>query len=75
MALTYDINKDAFYKTGLEKGLKKGKEQGLEQGERKGIEQATTRMVIGLLKSGKLSSQEIAQIAQITIEQVQIIAE
>ena len=32
-------------------------------------------MVIGLLKSGKLSLQEIAQVARITTEQVQKIAE
>ena len=79
MALTYDIEKDAFYQTGLKKGMEKGIKQGIEKGEqrgeKKGMEKATTKMIIGLLKSEKLSLQEIADIAHISLEQVKAIAE
>lgn len=71
MALTYDIEKDAFYQTGLKKGMEKG----IEKGEQRGIEKATAKMIIGLLKSEKLSLQEIADIAHISLEQVKAIAE
>ncbi|EAY28437.1 hypothetical protein [Microscilla marina] len=62
MALTYDIEKDVFYL----KGVKRGKQEGIEEGIKKG----KTEMVLGLIKSGKLTLNEIAQLAQISLEQV-----
>ncbi|WP_299456143.1 hypothetical protein [uncultured Microscilla sp.] len=67
MALTYDIEKDAFYL----KGVKKGKEEGLAQGVEKGRKEKTTEIVLGLIKSGKFTLSEIAQLANISLVQVQ----
>ncbi|EAY31261.1 hypothetical protein [Microscilla marina] len=70
MALTYDIEKDAFY----QKGVKKGKEEGKEEGKKEGREEVKIEMVLGLINSGKLTLSEIAQLAKISLEQVQKIA-
>jgi predicted HTH domain antitoxin len=59
MGLTYDIEKDAFYKRGVKKGVQKEK----------------TYMVVGLLKSGKMTLQEIATLARISVAEVQKIAD
>ena len=66
MGLTYNIEKDAFFK--------KGKERGEEKGIKKRMKQRETDMVINLLKSAKLSTQEIAEIAGLTIGEVETIA-
>ncbi|WP_299454471.1 hypothetical protein [uncultured Microscilla sp.] len=59
MGLTYDIEKDAFY----QKGVKKGKQE------------EKLELTIGLLKSGKMTLQEIAYLTKITVEEVQKIAD
>lgn len=64
MAFTYNIEEDAFYQAGFKKGLEMGLGESLK-----------IPIVIDLLKSGKLSSQEIADIARISVERVQEIAE
>ena len=67
MGLTYDIEKDAFYKRGMVKGKKEGKQEG--------VQEEKTYMVVGLLKSGKMSLQEIATLARISVAEVQKIAD
>ncbi|EAY31260.1 RpnC/YadD family protein [Microscilla marina] len=71
MAFTYDIEKDAFY----QKGVKTGKEEGKEEGKKEGREEVKIEMVLGLINSGKLTLSEIAQLAKISLEQVQKIAD
>ena len=58
MAFTYDIEKDAFFKRGKEKGRLEGKES----------------TAINLLKLGKFTYEEIAQITDLTLEQIETIA-
>jgi predicted transposase/invertase (TIGR01784 family) len=71
MGLTYDIEKDAFYKRGVVKGKKEGKQEGIKEG----IQEEKTYMVVGLLKSGKMTLQEIATLARISVAEVQKIAD
>ena len=71
MALNYDITKDIRFQQGIEKGLVRGLEKGIE----KGIEQGKTFMIRNLLKSelfvnGRISYQDIAQMAQVTLPKV-----
>ena len=63
MGLTYDIEKDTFYRRGIVKGKKEGKQE------------EKTYMVVGLLKSGKMTLQEIATLARISVAEVQKIAD
>ena len=50
MGITYDIEKDAFFKSGIKKGINK--------------------VVINLFKANKLSLEEIAQVSELSIEEV-----
>ncbi|WP_299457305.1 hypothetical protein [uncultured Microscilla sp.] len=111
MALTYDIEKDAFYqkgvkkgreegvkegreegikkgreegvkegreegiKKGREEGIKKGREEGVKEGREEGKKEEKTALILGLLKSGKITLQEIAYLTKITIAEVQKIAD
>ena len=54
MALTYDIKKDVRYQQGREEGKEEGKEE----------------VALALLKSGLLTDEQIAQAADIPLEQV-----
>ncbi|WP_299456141.1 hypothetical protein [uncultured Microscilla sp.] len=74
MALTYDIERDAFYQKGVKEGREEGKKEGLAQGVEKGRKEKTTEIVLGLIKSGKLTLSEIAQLVNISLVQVQKIA-
>lgn len=71
MGLTYDIEKDAFYKRGIKKGI----EQGVVKGKKEGKQEEKAYMVIGLLKSGKMTLQEIATLARISVAEVKKIAD
>ncbi|EAY28438.1 RpnC/YadD family protein [Microscilla marina] len=87
MALTYDIEKDAFYLKGVKKGkeegkeegIKKGKEEGVKEGIKKGREEGKqeekTALILGLLKSGKMTLQEIASLTKVTVAEVQKMAD
>jgi predicted transposase YdaD len=65
MALTYNIEKDYFFIEGEKKGLEKG----LEKGEQK-LKATKKAMVSKLLIAQKLSLQEIADIADMTLSEV-----
>jgi predicted transposase/invertase (TIGR01784 family) len=65
MALKYNIKEDLRYKEGLEDGLEKGVEEG-KLAERK-------KLIIQLLKSGKLSAQEIAESLEVEFAEVEAI--
>lgn len=60
MAIHYDITTDLRYQEGIEIGI----EQGIEQGDLKRL----TKMVRNLLAKGKLSLQEIADVAETDID-------
>ncbi|WP_299454468.1 hypothetical protein [uncultured Microscilla sp.] len=62
MALTYDIEKDAFY----QKGVKKGRKVGIEEGEKKGILQAALNM-----KKAGFSTEDIMKATNLNKEQVE----
>ena len=66
MALNYDIRKDLRFQQGLE--------QGLEQGEKKGKKKNRDKMILALLKKGKLSREEIAEVAEVSVEYVDNLA-
>ncbi|HAS43736.1 MAG TPA: hypothetical protein DCS93_24860 [Microscillaceae bacterium] len=67
MAFTYDIEKDAFFKRGREEGKLEGIQEGLQKGKES--------TAINLLKLGKLTREEIAQITDLTLEQIEHIAQ
>ena len=71
MGITYDIEKDAFFKKGEIRGIEKGIKKGIEKGEIK----KATKVVINLFKANKLSLEEIAQVAELSIEEVKRIIE
>ncbi|WP_299457304.1 hypothetical protein [uncultured Microscilla sp.] len=79
MGLTYDIEKDAFYQKGIkegrQEGLKKGIKEGRQEGLKKGKQEEKVALIIGLLKSGKMTLQEIAYLTKITVAEVQKIAD
>ncbi len=66
MGITYDIEKDTFFQRGVEKGRKQGKLEGIKEGK--------VHMVLGLLNSGKMTVQEIANLADMSVGEVQKIA-
>ncbi len=66
MGITYDIEKDTFFQRGVEKGRKQGKLEGIKEGK--------VHMVLGLLNSGKMTVQEIANLADMSVAEVQKIA-
>ena len=63
MPITYDITKDSLYLEGLEKG------------EGMGIEKNRRQMIINALKLGKLSIEEIAEMAEVEVTYVSEIKE
>jgi predicted transposase/invertase (TIGR01784 family) len=65
MALRYDIEKDAFYREGLEKGREEGREQGTEKEKRATVE--------ACLLDG-LSLEATARITRLPLETVRSIA-
>jgi flagellar biosynthesis/type III secretory pathway protein FliH len=71
MALDYDIRKDLRYQQGMQKGLEEGLEKGLEEG----LEKKQYKMILALLKIGKLSMEEIANAAEVSLDYVKKIAE
>lgn len=66
MPIHFEVEKDAFYLEGLEKGEKRGLEKGLE----KGIEQHRYESVVKMLQLGELTREKIALIAGVTVEYV-----
>ncbi|HAS43737.1 MAG TPA: hypothetical protein DCS93_24865 [Microscillaceae bacterium] len=78
MAFTYDIEKDAFFKRGKEKGREEGRLEGMQEGKLEGIQEGLQKgkesTAINLLKLGKFTYKEIAQITDLTLEQIEAIA-
>lgn len=66
MAIHYNIETDELYLAGIEKGIEKGIEAGIE----KGIEKHQHDTVLRLLKSRKLSEEEIAEFAGVSVSYV-----
>ena len=57
MPITIDITQNELFKEAFAEGLNKGKESGLQEGSEKTKKQA----IIGFLKLGSVSIQDIAQ--------------
>jgi predicted transposase/invertase (TIGR01784 family) len=66
MALDYDIRKDLRYQQGMQKGLEEGLEKGLEEKD---------KMILALLKKGKLNHEEIAEAGEVSLDYIKKIAE
>ena len=66
MALDYDIRKDLRYQQGMQKGLEEGLEKGLEKQD---------KIILALLKKGKLSQEDIAEAAEVPLDYIKKIAE
>ncbi len=62
MTLNYDVEQDFWYQEGIEKGIEKGME--------KGEEKEKTAIILRLLKSDKLTLEEIASVAEVSVDYV-----
>jgi len=70
MPITYDITKDKLYLKGKEEGREKGREEGKAKGRR----EAMFQLIAKMLKKGKLSRNEIAEMLEVpsdTVKKVQ----
>jgi len=65
MAITYDINQDAFYKQGIEKGMEKGMKKGRQAGIEEGILQIALKM-----KKADFSTEDIIKVTGLTKAQI-----
>ena len=70
MQLELDIAYQVSYEDGLlTKGRKEGRKEGIAEGEAKGSEKG----VVAMLKSGKLTTGEVASLMQMPIAQVEAV--
>ena len=70
MQLEVDIAYQVSYEDGLlSKGRKEGRKEGIAEGEAKGSEKG----VVAMLKSGKLTTGEVASLMQMPIAQVEAV--
>jgi predicted transposase YdaD len=59
---------------GRREGKLEGRKEGKVEGRKEGITEGKTQVVLGLLKSGKMTVQEIASLAGMSVDEVQKIA-
>lgn len=62
----FDAGVEQGFKQGIEQGLKQGVEQGINLGQK----QASTDTALRLLKTGKFDAKEIAELCNLSIEEV-----
>lgn len=65
-----DTAKEEGIERGIEQGIERGIEQGIERGRKEGIEQKTHQMISKAIKQGILTTAQIADMAEVTPEQV-----
>jgi len=70
MPITYDIETDYLYNKGIEKGIEKGVEKGIQQGIEKGIEREKIIIIKKALTKKKLTIEEIADLADVSVDLV-----
>ncbi len=74
MPITYDIETDYLYnkgiERGIERGIKKGVEKGIQQGIEKGIEREKIIIIKKALTKKKLTIEEIADLADVSVDLV-----
>ena len=79
MALDYDIIKDLSVQQGSEESyedaFRRGYQQGLKEGYEQGLKETLDKIILNLLKNGKLSMEEIAEVAELPLDYVKKIAE
>ena len=68
MPVHFDINDDVLYQEGKLEGLEQGLEKGLEQG----LERGQEKVILTMLKKS-LSTEEIANLADLAVEKVKAI--
>ena len=59
------------YKDGLDAGLAKGREEGREEGRAEGAKQRSIEMARKLKLKGTMSDEEIAEITDLTLDEIQ----
>jgi len=82
MGLKFNIKEDVLYQEGREEGIAEGKKRGMAEGKKRGMaegkkkglqegeQRKKQKMVINLLRAGKLSLEEIAEAAETTVDEV-----
>ncbi|MDE6025372.1 MAG: Rpn family recombination-promoting nuclease/putative transposase [Lachnospiraceae bacterium] len=68
--MTLEMRYKEFLQQGYEEGLEQGLEQGAKQGLEQGAKQEKIQMAMRMLKSGKLSVEEISEYSGLAIEQI-----
>lgn len=63
MALTYNIETDVRYQQGIERGKQEGRQEGKQEGKEE--------MIVATLRSGLLTNEQIAQMADASLEEIQ----
>ena len=71
MALDYDIIKDLSVQQGSEESY----EDAFRRGYKQGLKETLDEIILNLLKNGKLSIDEIAEVANVSLDYVKKIAE
>ncbi len=67
----YAMIENIGFEKGIEKGLVQGMEQGIEKGIQSGSSQARIATARALLRKGKLSFEEIAEVTELTVSEGQ----
>ncbi len=67
----YAMIENIGFEKGIEKGLVQGMEQGIEKGIQSGSYQKSVKTARALLRKGKLSIEEIAEVTELTVSEVQ----
>ncbi len=65
---------ESAYDEGIEKGIKKGIEKGIVQGIEKGVEKGRSEVAINMLRTGILTTDQIAQVTGLSAEEIRKLA-
>ncbi|MCI5132586.1 MAG: hypothetical protein D3904_14000, partial [Candidatus Electrothrix sp. EH2] len=61
---------ESAYDEGIEKGIEQGIERGIEQGIEKGIEKGRSEVAVNMLRTGILTTKQIAQVTGLSEEEI-----
>lgn len=70
----YDEGIEKGIKKGIEKGIKKGIEKGIKKGIEKGVEKGRSEVAINMLRTGILTTEQIAQVTGLSAEEIRKLA-
>jgi hypothetical protein len=74
MPIEFKKEDSYLFKLGQEEGLKLGEKRGEKRGEKLGEKKNRDNMILALIKKGKMSLEDIAEVAQVDIEYVKEIS-